>query len=226
VDARRPTAQEGEEPLRAEITAIEPWRETNGWPRQHATVDKVQKQRAGLSALVDLGWPTGRQDWTQLARTPRGTQGAEDVLRPWMSWQAPRRRTRHPVHKAQSALGLQAVAEVCERHPCPRQRQPELLAGWKAWAAEHAKAFPRASAAVEGRNGALAQMQHNHRGLPLRRSQVWTARHHFAWRAVDGTTPASRFFRRAFADLFESVWSPSDELPRPRPRRQALVASH
>ena len=69
-------------------------------------------------------------------------------------------------------------------------------------------------------------MQHNHRGLPTRRYQVWTGLHHFDCLAVDGTTPASRFFRRSFPDLFESVLSQIDELPLPRQRRQALAASN
>ena len=124
------------------------------------------------------------------------------------------------------ALALQAVEEAFERHPCTRQLTPEVLAGWKAWAAEHAKAFQRASSAVEGRNGYLSQMQHNHRGLPPHRYQVWTVLHNFDCRAPDGTTPASRFFRRSFPDLFESVLSQIDELPMPRQRRQAIAASH
>jgi len=226
VDSIRQTSKEVEEQLRAEIKAIETLLETNGLPRKQATLDKVQKQLAGISALVDLWWQTVRQDLTQLAMTPRWTQWAEDVLLPLMYWQEQLRRTRHPVQKAQIALVLQAVEEVFERHPCTRQLKPEVLAGWKAWAAEHAKAFQRASSAVEGRNGYLSQMQHNHRGLPIRRYQVWTALHNFDCRAVDGTTPASRFFRRSFPDLFESVLSQIDELPMPRQRRQALVASH
>ena len=113
-----------------------------------------------------------------------------------------------------------------ERHPCTRQLTPEVLAGWKVWAAEHAKAFQRASSAVAGRNGSLSQMQHNHRGLPTRRYPVWTALHNFDCRAADGTTPASRFFRRSFPDLFESVLSQIDALPMPRQRRQAIAASH
>src|SRR3989440_3201985 len=226
VDSIRQTSTEVEEQLRAELKAIETWLETNGLPRKQATLDKVQKQLAGLSALVDLWWQTVRQDLTQLAMTPRWTQWAADVLLPLMYWQEQLRRTRHPVQKAQMALVLQAAEEVFARHPCTRQLKPELLAGWKAWAAEHAKAFQRASSAVEGRNGSLSQMQHNHRGLPMRRYQVWTALHNFDCRAVDGTTPASRFFRRSFPDLFESVLSQIDELPMPRQRRQALVASH
>jgi hypothetical protein len=43
-------------------------------------------------------------------------------------------------------------------------------------------------------------------------------RYDFDCRAFDGTTPASRFFRRSFPDLFESVLSQIDELPLPRQR--------
>jgi hypothetical protein len=225
-DTTRQTSQEVEEQLGTELQAIETLLETNGLPRKQDTLDKVRKQLAGIAALVDLWWQTVRHDLTQLAMTPRWTQWAEDVLLPLMYWHEQLRRTRCPVQKAQIALVLQAVEAAFARHACTRQLKPEVLAGWKAWAADHAKAFQRASSAVEGRNGYLAQMQHNHRGLPMRRYQVWTVLHNFDGRAADGTTPASRFFRRSFPDLFESVLSQIDELPMPRQRRQALVASH
>jgi Family of unknown function (DUF6399)/IclR helix-turn-helix domain len=226
LDSIRQTSQAVEEQLRAELKAIETLLETNGLPMKKDTLDKVRKQLAGISALVDLWWQTVRQDLTQLAMTPRWTQWAEDVLLPLMYWQEQLRRTRHRGQKAQIALVLQAVEEAFERHACTRQLTPEVLAGWKAWAAEHAKAFQRASSAVEGRNGYLSQMQHNHRGLPTRRYQVWTVLHNFDCRAADGTTPASRFFRRSFPDLFERVLSQIDELPMPRQRRQAIAASN
>ena len=167
-----------------------------------------------------------RQDLAQMAMPPQWTPWTDALLLPLMSWQEQRRRTRCPGQKAQIALVLQAVEEAFERHPCTRQLNPELLAGWNAWAAEHARAFQRASSAVEGRNGYLSQMQHNHRGLPTRRYQVWTVLYTFDCRAADGTTPASRCFRRSFPDLFESVLSQLDELPMPRQRRQAIAASH
>jgi Family of unknown function (DUF6399)/IclR helix-turn-helix domain len=225
-DSIRQTSKEVEEQLRAELKAIETFLETNGLPTKQDTLGKVQKQLAGISALVDVWWQTVRQDLTQLAMTPTWTEWAEALLLPLEYWQERLRRTRHPGQKAQIALVLQAVEEAFEQHPCTRQLTPELLAGWKAWAAEHAKTFQRASSAVEGRNGYLSQMQHNHRGLPMRRYPVWTALHNFDGRAADGTTPASRFFRRSFPDLFESVLSKIDELPRPRQRRQVLTASH
>ena len=129
-------------------------------------MDKVRTQLAGISALVDFWWQTVRQDLTQMAMTSRWTTWAEDWLLPLMYWQQQHARTRCPVQKAQIALVLQAVEESFARHSCTRQLKPEVLAGWKAWAADHAKAFQRASSAVEGRSGSLSQMQHNHRGLP------------------------------------------------------------
>lgn len=225
-DSRRQSSKDVEEQLQDELKAIETFLETHGLPVKKETLSKVQKQLGGLAALIDYWWRTVRQDLTQLAMTPRWSQWAEEVLLPLMYWQEQLRRTRHRVQKAQIALVLKALEEAFERHSCTRQLQPELLADWKAWAADHAKAFQRASSAVEGRNGYLSQMQHNHRGLPARRYSVWTALHNFDGRAKDGTTPASRFFRRSFPDLFESVLSQIDELPMPRQRRQTPAASY
>jgi Family of unknown function (DUF6399)/IclR helix-turn-helix domain len=225
-DSTRQASKEVEKHLHAELLAIEALLETNGLPVKKDTLDKVRKQLAGISALVDFWWQTVRHDLTQLAISPKWIQWAEELLLPLMYWQEQLRRTRCPDQKAQMALVLQAIDDAFDRHSCTRRLKAELLAGWKAWAAEHARAFQRASSAVEGRNGYLSQMQHNHRGLPLHRYQVWTVLHNFDCRAVDGTTPASRFFRRSFPDLFESVLSQIGELPRPRQRRQALMASN
>jgi Family of unknown function (DUF6399) len=225
-DSTRQTSKAVEGQVRAELEAIETFLATNGLLVKPNTLDKVRKQLSGLSALVDCWWQTVHQDLAQMAMTPRWTQWAEDVLLPLMYGHEELRRTRGPGQKAQIALVLQAVEEAFERHACTAQLKPEVLAGWKAWAAEHAKAFQRASSAVEGRNGYLSQMQHNHRGLPRRRYPVWTVLHNFDGRAADGTTPASRFCRRSFPDLFESVLSQIDDLPLPRRRRQARAASH
>ena len=225
-DAMRQSSQEVEEQLQAELQAIETCLATHGLPVKKETLSKAQKQLGGLAALIDFWWRTVRQDLAHLAMTPRWSQWAEEALLPLMYWQEQLRRTRHRAQKAQIALALKALAEAFEQHACTHQLHPALLADWKAWAADHAKAFQRASSAVEGRNGYLSQMQHNHRGLPVRRYAVWTALHNFDCHAADGTTPASRFFRRSFPDLFESVLSKIEALPMPRQRRQAITASH
>ena len=225
VDLTRQTSHEVECQLHTEIEALETLLATNGLPVKKGLLDKVRRQLAGVSALVDFWWQTVWHDLEHMAMPPRWKQWVDELLLPLMYWHEQLSRTRCPEQKAQIARALQAIQDAFARHPCTRQLKPEVLAGWKAWAGEHAKAFQRASSAVEGRNGYLSQMQHNHRGLPTRRSQVWTVLHNFDCRATDGTTPAARFFRRGFPDLFESVLSHIDELPRPRQRHQALMVS-
>ena len=90
------------------------------------------------------------------------------------------------------------VRSAFDQHVITQRLAPQGLADWHAWATEQVTAFQRASSAVEGRNGALAQLHHNQRGLPKQRYKVWTVLHNFDCRAPDGTTPAARFFRRTF----------------------------
>jgi hypothetical protein len=223
VDATRHTSQEVERQLHAEVAALEMGLETQGVPVKKTALEKVRKQLAGVSALVDLWWQRVGHDLEPMALTPRWTPWVDELLLPLMYWQDHLSRTRCLPHKAQIAQALKTMQEAFERHPCTQRLAPEVLADWKAWAAEHARAFQRASSAVEGRNGYLSQMQHNHRGLPKHRHKVWTVLHNFDCRAADGTTPASRFFRRSFPDLFETVLSHIEDLPRPRKRHQAMT---
>ena len=149
----------------------------------------------------------------------------DEPLLPLMYGQYQVSRRRCPRRKAKLVQALEAVQDTFDRHPITRQLAPDVLEGWNAWAAEQAKALQRASSAVEGRNGALAQLHHNQRGVPKQRDKVWTVLHNFDCRAPDGTTPAARFFRRGFPDLFETVLSTIDDLPRPRKRHQAMTLS-
>jgi hypothetical protein len=225
MDSTRQTSLEVEHQLSVELQGLETLLATHGLPVKQGTLDKVRKQLAGVSALIDFWWQTVRHDLEHIAMPPRWTQWVEELLLPLMYWQEQLGRTRWPEQKAQIARALQAVQDAFARHPCTGRLTPEVLAGWTSWAGEHARAFQRASSAVEGRNGYLAQMQHNHRGLPTHRYKVWTVLHNFDCRASDGTTPAVRFFRREFPDLFESVLSQINALPLPRQRHQVLTIS-
>jgi hypothetical protein len=222
-DSTRQTSEDVERQLYAETRAIEELVETNALPVKKKALAKVRKQLADVAALVDFWWQGVRQDMQQVALPPRWTSWGEEVLLPLMYWQQQVSRTRCPRRKAKLLQALKAMQATFETHPITQQLAPNVLEGWQVWAAEHAKAFQRASSAVEGRNGYLSQMQHNHRGLPKRRYKVWTVLHNFDCHASDGTTPASRFFRQEFPDLFETVLSQLDDLPRPRKRNQAMA---
>ena len=120
---------------------------------------------------------------------------------------------------------LEVVSSAFATHALTQCLPHQALGDWYAWAIRQVQAFQRASSAVEGRNGYLAQMHHNQRGLPKPRYKVWTVLHNFDCRAANGTTPASRFFRRGFPDLLETVLMHIDDLPRPRKRPQAMALS-
>jgi hypothetical protein len=224
-DSTRQTSAAVERQLRAEIVAFEALLETQKLPVKKQALDKVRRQLAGLSAVVDLWWRRVEQDLRQVTLTPMWKRWVEELLLPLMYWQEHVSHTRCPKRKARVLQALQAVEEAFEVHPMTQQLAPDVLEGWQAWATEHARAFQRASSAVEGRNGYLSQMHHNHRGLPKHRYKVWTVLHNFDCRASDGTTPASRFFRRDFPDLFETVLSKIKDLPRARRRNQSLAIS-
>ena len=219
------TSQEVERRWHAEIDALTAFIATQGLPATQQAVDKVHKQLAGVSALVDVWWQSVWHDVQHVAMTPMGQRGGDEPWLPLMYGQHQGSRTRGPRRKAKLVQALEAVQDTFDRHPITRQLASDVREGWKAWAAEQAKAFQRASSAVEGRNGALAQRHHHQRGVPKQRDKVWTVRHNFDGRAPDGTTPAARFFRRGVPDLCETVLSTIDDLPRPRKRNQAMTLS-
>ncbi len=225
-DATRQTSHDVAYQMQAEVAALEALVDTHGLPRKKSALDKVRRQLAGLAALVDAWWQEVWHDVeAQVALTPGWKQWIADLLLPLMYWQEQLSHARGPTRKAKLVGVLQAITEAFETHPLTQQLAPDVLLGWKTWAAEHARGFQRASSAVEGRNGALSQLHHNQRGLPRRRYKVWTVVHNFDCRASDGTTPASRFFRRAFPDLFETVLSQIDDVPRPRQHHQDRAIS-
>ncbi len=64
-------------------------------------------------------------------------------------------------------------------------------------------------------------------GTPVVLATFRTLEHppRFDGRAAEGTTPATRLFGRSFPDLFATVLSHIDALPRPRQRGRASVLS-
>jgi hypothetical protein len=225
-DSAPQSSQEVEAQLAAEVAALQELLETNGLPVKQKGLDKVRKQLADLAAVIDVWWQTVRQDvHSQITLTPRWATWVEAHLLPLMYGQDQVSRARSRRRKAQLLQVFEVVQAAFEAHPLTAQLPPEVLVGWQAWAAEHVQTFQRASSAVEGRNGYLSQMHHHHRGLPKRRYQVWSALHNFDCQASDGSTPASRFFRREFPDLFETVLAQIEALPRARKRQSAIALS-
>jgi hypothetical protein len=220
------TSAQVESQLTATVEAIEAFAWCHQLPGRHGALAKVRKQVPALAALVDCWWQGVHQDLEPFLLSSKWQAWVHEDLLPMVYWatQVPRTRCRRRKAKIQAAL--EAVRTRFERHPITQRLAPHVLAEWQAWATERVKAFQRASSAVEGRNGVLSQLHHNQRGLPKQRYKVWTVLHNFDCHATDGTTPASRFFRWTFPDLFETVLSHIEVLPRARQRQEEGALCH
>lgn len=225
-DSAPQTSEQVHSQLQTAVEAIEALVERHELPAHRDTRQKVRKQLPGLAALVDFWWQGVQQDLEPFMLSPMWRSWVHECLLPLVYWEHQAAHTRCARRKAKIHHALEAVQAAFHTHAITKQLAPEVLEDWKAWATQRAKAFQRTSSAVEGRNGYLSQMHHNHRGLPRRRYKVWTILHNFDCRAADGTTPASRFFRRTFPDLFETVLSHIEALPQPRRRKHQVALSH
>jgi hypothetical protein len=225
LDSTPQTSAQVESQLTAAVEGIAALAQRDQLPARHAAMTKVRKQLPALAALVDFWWQGVHQDLEPFCLAPTWQQWGHESLLPMVYWahQLPRTRCRRRKAKIQEAW--EAVRAAFAQHTITQRLAPYVLTAWQAWATDRVKAFQRASSAVEGRNGILSQLHHNQRGLPKQRAKVWTILHNFDCRAADGTTPASRFFRRAFPDLFETVLSHVEALPRPRQRHQLMALS-
>jgi hypothetical protein len=212
--------------LHAVVEGIEVFARHHQLPVRHDAMTKVRKQLPALAALVDFWWQGVERDLEPFILSSGWTRWVHDCLLPMVYWNAQVSRTRCQRRKAKIREAWTEVRATFERHPITQRLAPHVLAAWQAWAIDRVKTFQRTSSAVEGRNGYLSQMHHNHRGLPKQRNKVWTVLHNFDCRAADGSTPASRFFRRTFPDLFETVLSHIEVLPRSRQRKHEVVLSH
>lgn len=195
-------------------------------PARYDTLKKVRNQLPALVALVDFWWAGVEQDLEQAASSAPWRAWAKEYLLPAVYWEHHVAHTRCARRKATMRQACEAVRAALHTHALTLRLPAQALEAWHTWATQQVQAFQRASSAVEGRNGALAQLHHNQRGLPKRRYKVWTIVHNFDCRAADGTTPASRFFRRAFPDLFETVFSRIEVLPRARQRKTEIALCH
>ena len=209
----------------AQVEAMEALAHTPQWPDRQAAMKKVKKQRPDLAALVDFWWAGVRQDLEHAAVSPLWRTWAQAFLLPQVYWAHQVSRTRCIRRKTKMQQALAGVRTAFATHAITRCLPSQAREHWQAWATQQVPAFQRASSAVEGRNGSLAQMHRNQRGLPKHRDTVWAVRQNFDGRAADGPTPAMRFFRQPFPDLFETVLSHIGALPRPRQRKRVAVLS-
>jgi Family of unknown function (DUF6399)/IclR helix-turn-helix domain len=225
-DSTPQTSEQVDSRLHAAVAAIETLAQEHQLPVRHDTMKKVRHQLPALAALVDFWWEGVEQDLAQADVSVLWRTWAREALLPWIYWEHQVAHTRCARRKAKLRRAWEAGQAAFHQHALTQRLPAQALEDWHTWATQQVNAFQRASSAVEGRNGALAQLHHNQRGLPKRRYKVWTVLHNFDCRARDGTTPAARFFGRTFPDLFEAGLSHIEIVPRPRQRKDEVALCH
>lgn len=186
-------------------------------------MDKFRNQCNALSSGIDAWWL-----WALESLSPYGLEKDKAdwlllTLVPVLYWHRQMEKTDNPGSRKKYKRAWEQAVIALHSHPLTPVITTEELKQWQGWAEWMANQFHRSSSAVEGRNGCLAQMYHNGRGLTVTRLQSLTVIHNFGIKRADGTTAAERFFRTKFPDLFEWLVVQMGALPLSRKSRERTV---
>ena len=115
------------------------------------------------------------------------------------------------------------ASHTLEAHPFSATLPDSEIQRWLTWAEWMVRQFHRSSSAVEGRNGCLAQLYHNGRGLTPQRLRALTVIHNYGLKHEDGTTAARRLFGNEHPELFSWLLEQMGELPLARKSRKRVI---
>lgn len=177
---------------------------------------KFQRQHSALSQHVITWW-----QWLDLLLVDSGAgqstqHWVKKRLLPVIYWHHRKQTTKNSHDRPQyKAAWIKALAAF-EADRFTQSQTPEKVAYWQHWCEDKVSHFQRTSSAVEGRNGCLAQMYHNRRGLTKARLTALTVIHNYGTYRSDGSTPASRLYQQEFPNLFEWLLVEMGAVPLPR----------
>jgi hypothetical protein len=182
-------------------------------------VGKFRRQLKDVASMVDVWWL-----WTKES-LERGLKAELSswllsILLPVIYWQHQLQKTQNPDMKTLYQAALRKAQLAYATHPVTQTMSQQDVEHWRSWAEWASGNFHRASSAVEGRNGCLAQSYGDGRGLTNRRLAALTTIHNYDTRRLDGSTPAERLYGEQFPALFEWLLGQREALPLPRQARQ------
>ena len=180
------------------------------------------KKSSPFSTIIDFWWLYVLTNLIeQGARSKELLEWTMYVFLPTVYWHNQAKKTKNPTLRNEYEKAYQEALVVFYTHALTETFSEDEILFWQNWAEEMVGKFHRASSAVEGRNGFLSQIYHNHRGLSSKRLKALTVLHNYFITRSDGGTAAQRLFGEKPPDLFEWLLHRMDELPLPRkPRRR------
>lgn len=202
--------------LQQTLQALKDLKNRFGIPDASDRLGKCERQLEAIAAGIDFWWAWVDASLLGESLNAEADEWVRTVLLPWLYWQAQRARTDHADLRRLYQRLAQQAHDAFNAHDYTQQLGANDLTQWRQWAQERVKTFQRASSAVEGRNGYLAQVYHTRRGLSDKRLKVLTIIHNFGLKRPDGTTAAQRLYRIEFPDLLEHLIQSADPLPASR----------
>lgn len=183
-------------------------------------LSKFRRQHEALSQHVSTWWK-----WVNLQLMGAGTDRAtrnwvKKRLLPVVYWHEQKTRTKNKNDRQLYNAAWKQAVEVYNADHFTQSQSSGVVKHWQQWCEDKVNHFQRASSAVEGRNGGLAQIYHNRRGLTESRLTALTVIHNYGTYRKDGSTPANRLYQQEFPQLFEWLLDEMGPLPLPRKRAQ------
>lgn len=215
-----------EKELREQAKDIEALARKRGINDNTGVMKKFKNQIKELVPSIDFWW---LYVLTNLIRQGKRSKELLDwsmfSLLPTVYWHKQLEKTKNPSLRKEYKKAWKKALVVFHSHALTGTFSEDEILFWQNWAQEMVGKFHRASSAVEGRNGFLSQIYHNHRGLSLKRLKALTVMHNYFITRADGSTAAERLFGEKPPDLFEWLLHQMGELPLPRKSRKYVKSN-
>ena len=186
---------------------------------------KFRRQMDDLSQHVGVWWLWINTLLEDGVSDPTQNHWVKNRMMPVVYWHERMEQTRKKEPRRLYQSAWKKALQAYQDDPLTQRLSEEQIQHWRQWCENKVRHFQRTSSAVEGRNGCLAQLYHNGRGLTPTRLKALTVIHNYGIRQPDGSTPASRLFGQKFPDLFEWLLAEMKPLPLPRKRRGRKISN-
>ncbi len=182
-------------------------------------LDRVERQIPDAAKQIDNWWGWVHNSLEGSAPNPELKEWLLNHLLPFVYWRSRLRKTRSKTIKWYYLRSLKNAEIKLSQHSLTKLHQEGDEPLWWQWAEQMCQLFIRTTSAIEGRNGWLAQMHFNGRGLSEKRIQSQTAVHNYFLKRGDGTTACERLSGIKPDDLLTYILDNIDPLSQPRRRK-------
>ena len=222
-DNRPKSAKQVEAELENRAQAFEAIANDQGIEDKNDALKTFRNQIQALAVTVNFWWLWVRETLQGLAVNTEMEHWLTTTLLPLVYWHHQLHKTQNRKARDRYRKAWQQAVQAFNAHPVTRTLAESEIQRWLTWAESMVRQFHRSSSAVEGRNGCLAQMYHNGRGLSEQRLRALTVIHNYGLKREDGTTAAMRLFETDFPDLFPWLLEKMGPLPLPRKHRERVI---